>query len=329
MQEISLIIPGRNTEGSIAKCLEAACKLLNSRKLKEIIYVDDGSSDASEKIVSNYPVRFLRNKGAGISAARNTGAKAASADLLWFIDADCLASESTLDALLEAISEEGIAAACGGYLNVNKNSFLANLIQEEFELRYGKMQEESTYLTGCNLLFRKSVLEKLGGFDETLGATEDGDISFRALELGYKLKFVKNSRVQHFHQTNFLSYFKKQAAHGYWVTIVAFKHRGKLGSNSYSSALEHAQLVLVLLFYLGLFFSLFLKIAEFLIILFFCLFLLQAPTAISLYLRSKQLASFCYLPFSFLRLFFRGFGILKGLLSIVLRKQLHGIHFGN
>lgn len=329
MQEISLIIPARNSEWSLAACLEAASKLLKTKKLKEIILVDDGSTDSSEKIVSSYPVRFLRNKGAGISAARNTGSAAATTELLWFIDADCIVEETTLEKLIAALNEREVAAVGGGYLNANKDSALANLIQEEFEFRYGKMQEESSYLTGCNLLFRKSVLEKLGGFDERLGATEDGDLSFRAVASGYSLKFVKNSRVRHFHQTNFLSYLKKQATHGYWVTIVAFRHRGKIGGNSYSSALEHAQLALALLFYLGLFFSLFFKMLELLTLLFFCLFFLQLPIAISLYKRSKEFTSLLYLPFSFLRLFARGFGLLKALFAIVLGKTLEGIHFGD
>src|SRR3990167_5069479 len=89
--QISVIIPVYNEEKVIGRCLESlACQTL---KLKEIIVVDDGSSDKTLQVLSNFQFSIFnfqllqqRHKGAG--AARNAGAAKATGEILVFVDAD-------------------------------------------------------------------------------------------------------------------------------------------------------------------------------------------------------------------------------------------------
>ncbi|MEZ4289082.1 MAG: glycosyltransferase family 2 protein [Myxococcota bacterium] len=112
-------------------------------------------------------------------------------------------------------------------------------------LRAPSVTEDSSFLRGANMLFRRSVLEELGGFDEqhynapgSPGA-EDAEIGYRAIEAGHRLRFVPDSRVGHFHPTRFLRYLRTQRHHGYWRVWLYARHRGWVGGDSYSGLLDH------------------------------------------------------------------------------------------
>ncbi|CAH1904792.1 Glyco_trans_2-like domain-containing protein [Candidatus Nitrotoga sp. HW29] len=84
----SVIIPAYNAAATLARALDSV--LVQTWPAHEIIVVDDGSSDATAAAVAAYgdKVRYLYQHNAGVSAARNAGAQAASGDWLAFLDAD-------------------------------------------------------------------------------------------------------------------------------------------------------------------------------------------------------------------------------------------------
>ena len=88
---ISVIVPVYNVKDYLEECLDS---LVNQTcKDKEIILVDDGSTDGSGRICDSYAekykeVRVVHKENGGVSAARNTGIEQASGDSLMFVDAD-------------------------------------------------------------------------------------------------------------------------------------------------------------------------------------------------------------------------------------------------
>lgn len=88
MPKFSVIIPAYNSAATLARALDSV--LAQTWPAYDIIVVDDGSTDATADVLADYgeKVRYLRQDNAGVSAARNHGAKMAGGDWLAFLDAD-------------------------------------------------------------------------------------------------------------------------------------------------------------------------------------------------------------------------------------------------
>ena len=246
-QAVTLVIPGRNCARTLPACLDAVVWLLESGELCEILFVDDGSTDATRAIARRYPIRILDGGGAGPGAARNLGWRAARTDLIWFIDSDCVAEPEALQRLRSHLVESDIGGAGGSYANLLPDSTLACLIHEEIASRHRRMGDEVDFLGGFNVLYRRAALEAVEGFDECevngpgAPGAEDCDLSFRLVQAGWRLKFDGESRVGHFHPTSLRRYLRSQYLHGRFRVRLYFRHSGKMAGDSYSGLADLLQ----------------------------------------------------------------------------------------
>jgi glycosyltransferase involved in cell wall biosynthesis/SAM-dependent methyltransferase len=148
----------------------------------EIIVVDDGSTDHPEAVVSRYPrVRLIRQENQGLSAARNTGLRAAVSDKIIFLDADDRLCPCAIQAGLECFSGHPDAGLVyGGY-----REFDAGLTMNELILRDIGPEPHLAFLRGNvigmngTVLFDRRRLLEAGGFDVTLRRCEDYDVYLR------------------------------------------------------------------------------------------------------------------------------------------------------
>ena len=102
---ISLIIPVYNTGEWLPRCLESVASQSVPEEDYEILIVNDGSTDRSEAIASEFAAgrpncRVLSQPNAGLSAARNAGLAAAGGDYVWFVDSDDRIAPDSLTAIL-------------------------------------------------------------------------------------------------------------------------------------------------------------------------------------------------------------------------------------
>ncbi|MBU0718401.1 MAG: glycosyltransferase, partial [Planctomycetes bacterium] len=208
MDSVSLVIPGRDCAATIRECLDAVVPMLERTPLREVIFVDDGSTDETAEIVTEFPVTYIKGEGRGPGSARNIGWRRARCPLVWFVDSDCVAEPEALTLLLPHLSDPKVAAVSGSYGNMASHSLLACLIHEEIVQRHLAMPERVNFLATFNVIYRKAVLEEVGGFDERFLKGQDAELSWRVLEAGFDLGFEVHSRVKHFHPISWRAYLR-------------------------------------------------------------------------------------------------------------------------
>jgi glycosyltransferase involved in cell wall biosynthesis len=240
-EAVSLVIPGRNCADTIRQCLSAVVPLLDGPYLREIIFVDDGSTDETAAIVGEFPVTCLQGGGRGPGAARNAGWRAAEHPLVWFVDSDCVAEPDALDRIMPHFDDPTVGGVSGSYGIMNPESLLACLIHEEIVERHRAMPLRVDFLATFNVVYRRSILEKINGFDERFLKGQDAELSWRVMDAGYELRLVFESRVRHFHETRWGAYFRTQRQQGYWRVWLHLAHSGHATGDSYSSTVDHAQ----------------------------------------------------------------------------------------
>lgn len=209
---ISIIIPAKNEERYIGRCLARIESLLSSQPVDyEVILVDNMSTDNTIEVASGFDIQTLScNKGSP-SAARNMGAQSAEYEILAFIDGDCLITPGWLDRILDAFSSADVGAYGGPALSPEDG----NWIERSWSPTAIKdFVRSHSALPGANFTIRQDIFVDLSGFDESLITAEDDDFSRRVVAAGYKCISDSNHAVIHLgYPKSIFEIFKKQVWH--------------------------------------------------------------------------------------------------------------------
>lgn len=179
MHDISFIVIALNEAFAIEKCLESIYRLNTANC--ELICVDSNSEDNTLEIMKKYAEKipntriFKINGDRNAAIARNIGIKNATKDYFFFIDGDVEISEKFLVFALERL--QGCSAVCGNFEDVEYDRNYQKLLKAKH--RYAKPGEAFITHTGGIFLTKRSVVSKIGLFDENLVINEDVDFSLR------------------------------------------------------------------------------------------------------------------------------------------------------
>lgn len=180
---VSVIIPVHNGEKFIEQAVENV--LSQNYPAIEIIIINDGSTDNSDRIIRNLKtdVRYFNRQNSGPSAARNTGIKDASGKYIAFLDVDDLWPENNLSYLVEQLEENEDADIVRGYAQLFRD---VNGGGKEY---LGNPRESYEYYIGAGL-YRADVFSTVGLFDLGLLFGEDTDWYNRAREERISIKWL-------------------------------------------------------------------------------------------------------------------------------------------
>lgn len=310
--KISVVIPAYNAAKTIGATLTAATAI--DWPDKEIIVVDDGSADDTADVAGHFSgVRVIRQNNGGPAKARNAGWRAASGEVVFFTDSDCVPHPDVLAALAPHFADPAVAGAGGTYDIANRESLLSRLIHVEILARHARMAGDVDFLGSFNCAFRRATLEKTGGFDETYRAAsgEDNDLSYRILKLGKRLVFDRRAAVAHFHETSLTKYLRTQYRHGIWRMKLYQNHRDMMKGDAYAGMTDLAQPPLALLLIAGFPLLLIPAWRPLYGPLLALYILLQLPLPLSL-VRNAGGEALLLAPVTFLRGFARGLGLAAG-----------------
>ncbi len=116
--KISIVVPIYNAEKYLDRCIQSI--LNQSYKDLEIILIDDGSTDSSNKICNNYQkrdnrIKFISQKNEGVSAARNRGISEATGEFIGFVDSDDYIQPNMYETLYGLINKYNCDISICGY----------------------------------------------------------------------------------------------------------------------------------------------------------------------------------------------------------------------
>jgi glycosyltransferase involved in cell wall biosynthesis len=186
-QGVTIIIPVSNYAEFVGQAIESA--LDQTYPNVEVLVVNDGSTDGTPHVLDTYAdrIRIITQDNLGISAARNTGLREASHDLVGFLDADDVLLPSMVTLLHGTLTlmgnEHALAAGGNSYIDASGRD-LDKAAQGPAETTEVTREQLllSKHFAPSTVLARRHALLDVGGFDEELQRAEDRDLWLRLSE---------------------------------------------------------------------------------------------------------------------------------------------------
>jgi len=210
LPKFSVVIPVKNGEKLIKKCLESLKRLNYPQKKIEIIIADGFSTDKTRTIARKFRVKVVDNPKTTVVAGRNVGFLASKGDLIAFTDVDCTFHKDWLINAVKYFTDPKVGGISGPNLVPSFERPFGKAVSLIFDMAYafnaGSPTKQYKRIIksrshGSNAIFRREVLEKIFPIDETLVEGEDVLMTQKVEDLGYQLLYVPDVIVYHFRRT--------------------------------------------------------------------------------------------------------------------------------
>ncbi len=224
---VSVVIPAHNEGKRIDRCLTAILAQDYSAAGFEIIVVNNRSSDDTAGRAERYPVTVIHERGAGPACARNAGIHAARGDIIAFVDADCIPSNSWLRELLAGIEDPDIGCFVGEILPLHPASMLAQYIHDRQLICQMRLLRRTPPVAATgNIAYRKTVFNALGLFDTAFMNGEDNDLFWRLIKSDrFRIRYNPQAIVAHAHPARLPLFVRRCFREGTGLARFRWKHR--------------------------------------------------------------------------------------------------------
>ena len=211
---VAVIIPAYNAHEYIARCIEGLFAAGFSRH--EILIIDDASTDDTRTIVRGLgvePLALETNRGA--AGARNAGAGATDADILFFVDADVVIHPCSRERIMRFFRERPDYVAVFGAYDADPAvettiSRFRNLLHRHVHVENGG--DAVTFWTGCGAV-RREAFERIGGFDPQQSMMEDVKLGLELNARGEKIWLDPAIQGKHLKRWTLTSMFRTDLLH--------------------------------------------------------------------------------------------------------------------
>jgi len=250
--KVSIIIPTYNRQGLVKNCLESLFNQKISKKIYEIIVIDDGSIDQTQDLIKNLKkkyknLKYFKQKHSGPAAARNLGIKRSKGEIIAFIDDDCIAKKNWVENIIKAHKKYFLYAGIGGETyNILKNNRIANIRQFIWEYSIQTQNAcnpilkrlkhyvcpfslgktfETFMLPSNNVSYKRNIFNKYL-FDTSFNTAsgEDSELNWRLKLNGFKLLYNPSIKIYHNHVSSLKIFLIQTFNHGKNVYKIKLKH---------------------------------------------------------------------------------------------------------
>jgi GT2 family glycosyltransferase len=241
---VSVVVCTHNGERTLEECLARLTALAYPDY--EVIVVNDGSSEACSAIAQRYGVRLIETEHRGLGHARNRGIEASGGEIVAFLDDDAYPDYDWLHYVASQLRGDGNAGIGGPNIPPEDDGFVAECVAAApgGPIHVLVSDREAEHVPGCNMAFRKDVLEEVGCFDERFEvAGDDVDLCWRLQKTGKALGFSAGAVVMHRRRDSVRRYLRQQYGYGKAEALLERKwptHYNRAGSSRWSGRIYEA-----------------------------------------------------------------------------------------
>ena len=180
------------------------------------------------------------------SEGRNWALHQTSAEIVCFIDADCLPTPQWLQEITHPLADREIVGVKGVYAT-QQRGLIGRFVQVEYEEKYHRLRQQTAidFVDTYSAAYRRETILANGGFDERFPFLEDQELSFRLASRGYQLRFQPSAIVYRQHPSSLRAYFRNKFAIGYWKAQVISRFPHQSIADSHTPQTIKAQIVLL------------------------------------------------------------------------------------
>ncbi|CUH49074.1 glycosyltransferase [Ruegeria atlantica] len=198
--QLSIVIPHLNAPGALRECLTALAEQADDGIAFEVIVVDNGSTETPDEICAAFPfARLAHETTLGPGPARSRGATLSRAEILAFIDCDCIAQSGWIAGIVDYFNAHPDTDVIGGDVRILRIDPNATTAVEAYESVYGYRMQlyimRDGYAATCNMGVRRGAFRKVGDF-AGITIAEDVDWGRRATSLGMITRYVPQIVVE-------------------------------------------------------------------------------------------------------------------------------------
>jgi cellulose synthase/poly-beta-1,6-N-acetylglucosamine synthase-like glycosyltransferase len=325
--KVSVIIPCRNEQEFIAKCIDSVLSNDFPNDKIEIIIVDGESNDKTREIVKEYSekysfIKLLNNPKKIAASALNIGIKEAKGGIIIRMDAHAIYNNDYISKCVYYL-EKYNADNVGGIISITPrlSSIMSRGIVKamssflgtggaKYKLGLNKFEEVDTVPFGC---FKKELFNRVGYFNENLLRSQDMEFNLRLKRAGGKIYLFPDIISHYYVRSDLKDFFLHNFKDGVWA-IYPFKFTKKLFKLRHYMPLTLVLGLLILLF-LGLFLKPILYLFYFICGLYL---LILAYSSIRVSINEKDATYLVSLPIAlFTRHFAYGFGSIFGIMKLL------------
>ena len=236
---LSVVVPAHNEERVIGRLLERIVEFTYPKEKLQVVVVDDGSTDNTGKIIEDFANKYAfikplhRHSATGKAAVLNEALKQATGEIIYFFDADYVPDHDFVEKSNHAFSDPKVGLVQGNIRVLNEDKGVQKVVSLE---RIGgfRVNQLARDILGLVPQFggtaggvRRSLLQSLGGFDESVLA-EDTDLTFRIYFAGFKVRYLLDVGSYEEALDGWRGYWRQRSRWSKGHMQCAFKHLGPL-----------------------------------------------------------------------------------------------------